>query len=150
YGSQIYSNDGDRTIVNGGVLAGNKGFHTHYHSSITAANAIIDVGTLLVPTYWEQAAIFAHDQIRAPLLFEPRYPAPRYTSPGLARIVDSQLQVGSEPVETETADYIGDMFQNYPSLPGTPIPNAIELLEPAADSGFIRVTMLSDEDRWMT
>jgi hypothetical protein len=150
YGSQIYSNNGDRTLVDGGVLAGKKALHTHYHSSITVSNATIDVETLLVPTYWEQAAIFSQDKIRAELLFERAYPSPRYASPGLARIVNSQLQVGDEPVEQETADYIGDAFQNYPALSGEPIPNGIELLQPAPDSGFIRVTMLSDEDRWMT
>ena len=150
YGSQIYSNDGDRTVVDGGVLAGKKGFHTHYHSSITVSNAIINVDTLLVPTYWEQAAIFSHDQIHALLLFETAYPSPRYVSPGLARIVDSQLQIGTAPVEQETADYIGSAFQNYPALPGTPIPNGMELLQPAADSGFIRVTLLPDDERWMT
>ncbi len=150
YGSQIYSNDGDRTVVDGGVLAGKKGFHTHYHSSITVSNAIIDVDTLLVPTYWEQAAIFSHDQIRASLLFESAYPSPRYASPGLVRIVDSQLQVDSGPVEQENADYMGSAFQNYPALQGTPIPNGIELIQPAPDSGFIRVTLLPDDERWMT
>jgi hypothetical protein len=150
YGSQIYLNNSGVITVNGGVLAGVKAVHTHYHSAFLIANSQINVDTLLTPTYWEQAGIFDHASIHASLLFERSYPSPRYASPGLVRFTETNVQIGSEAVEVETADYMGDTFQNYPSLPGTPIPNAIELDHLAPASGFIRVTLLPDDERWMT
>ena len=150
YGSQVFLNDSGPITVNGGVLAGVKAVHTHYHSAFVVSNSKINVDTLLTPTYWEQAGTFDHDSIHASLLFERAYPAPRYTSPGIVRLVASDVQIGNAPAEVETADYMGDTFQNYPALPGTPIPNAIELLQPAPASGFIRVTLLPDDQRWMT
>ena len=150
YGSQLYLNNSGLITINGGVLAGVKAVHTHYHSAFLIANTTINVETLMTPTYWEQGATFDHAVIHASLLFERSYPSPRYASPGLVRFLEVELHMEGEPVEIETADYIGDTFQNYPSLPGEPIPNGIELEHLAAPSGFIRVTLLPDEDRWMT
>ncbi len=150
YGSQLYLNDSGIITVNGGVLAGVKAVHTHYHSAFVVSNSQINVDTVLTPTYWEQAGTFDHDSIHAALLFENAYPAPRYTSPGIVHFVSTNVQIGNSDAEVETADYMGDNFQNYPALPGTPIPNAIELLHPAPASGFIRVTLLPDDERWMT
>jgi hypothetical protein len=150
YGSQLYLNNSGIITVNGGVLAGVKAVHTHYHSAFLIANTTINVETLMTPTYWEQGATFDHAVIHASLLFERSYPSPRYASPGLVRFLEVELHMEGDPVEIETADYIGDMFQNYPSLPGEPIPNGIELDQLAPASGFIRVTPLPDDERWMT
>jgi hypothetical protein len=150
YGSQIFLNDSGLITVNGGVLAGVKAVHTHYHSAFIVENSQINVDTLLTPTYWEQAGTFDHDSIHASLLFERAYPAPRYASPGIVHFVDADVQIGTGSAEEETSDYMGDNFQNYPALQGTPIPNAIELSQTAPASGFIRVTLLPDDQRWMT
>lgn len=74
YGSQIYLNNSGIITVNGGVLAGVKAVHTHYHSAFVIANTKINVDTLLTPTYWEQAGTFDHATIHAALLFERRTP----------------------------------------------------------------------------
>jgi len=147
YGSQLYLNNGSLTVI-GGVLAGDKAIHTHYHSSFTVANSKIDVNTLQTPTYWEQAGIFDHATIRADELFERAYPTPRYVSPGLVRFVATSVQLGTGPATTKTTDYMGNIFQNYPTLRGTAISNAIELNQPAPASGFLRVTLLPDSERW--
>lgn len=147
YGSQVYLNNGSVT-VDGGVMAGDKAIHTHYHSSFTVKNSKIDVNILQTPTYWEQAGTFDHATIRAGLLFERAYPTPRYVSPGLVHFVATSVQVGSGPVTTKTTDFMGNISQYYPMLPGIPIPNAIELNQPAPASGFLRVTLLPDSERW--
>src|SRR5581483_8848261 len=95
YGSQIFLNDSPVVTVNGGVLAGVKAFHTHYHSAFVATNTKIDVGTFMTPTYWEQAATLNQVTIHAALLFERAYPSPRYTSPGVVSFVSTSVQIGT-------------------------------------------------------
>ena len=81
-------------------------------------------------------------------MFERAYPTPRYVSPGLVRFVATSVQLGTGPATTKTTDYMGNIFQNYPTLRGTAISNAIELIQPAPASGFLRVTLLPDSERW--
>jgi len=147
YGSQIYLNNGS-VAVNGGVLAGDKAIHTHYHSSFVMTGSKIDVNTLQTPTYWEMSGIFDQATIRTGALFDRAYPTPRYVSPGTVRLVATSLQVGSGPAAVKTTDFMGNIHQNYPTLPGKAIPNGIELNQPAPASGFLRVTMLPDAERW--
>jgi|GEM_PF-4541600 len=140
--SQVYLNYGTETLVSGGVLAGAFGIHAHYNAIFSVDGTAAYGDIFIAPTYWDVAANVENARIYSNTPVEGTYPTIKKASPGIIRFSNSCFgskcnrtnpAVVDVALTRHTFAHLFDTKQDKDSS------QAVEIVEPLRDSGFIRI-----------